>query len=149
MKRINVPIFILIACLALEAAGQQSPTTCIDNWSEFHRSNMQRWNPCETVLNVNNVRSLELKWSFKAGNQPFLDNTPAVVNGVVYAGSGSGNVYALNAETGAMLWGHNIGGVTTSPAVADDVVYVGTDNQGETISTRSDCRVRRSSAATS
>jgi hypothetical protein len=31
------------------------------DWTEFHRDNMQRWNPYETVLGVNNAGSLHLK----------------------------------------------------------------------------------------
>ncbi len=37
-------------------------------------------------------------------------STPAVVNGVVYIGSGVSNLYALNASTGALLWSSPIGG---------------------------------------
>ena len=53
-------------------------------------------------------------------------SSPAVANGVVYVGSNDGNVYALNASTGAMLWSYTTGGgVYSSPAVANGVVYVG------------------------
>jgi eukaryotic-like serine/threonine-protein kinase len=124
MKRIGIFALIFVVCLESAAWGEQKPATCIDNWNQFHQSNMQRSNPCETVLNVDTVKSLTLKWSFKAGDQPYLDNTPVVENGVVYTGSGKGNVYAINAKTGAMLWSQNVGGVTSSPAVADGVVYV-------------------------
>jgi outer membrane protein assembly factor BamB len=48
---------------------------------------------------------------------------------VVYLGSGDGNVYALNASTGAKLWSYTTGSsVTSSPAVANGVVYVGSDD---------------------
>ena len=76
-------------------------------WSEFHRPNMKRWNPCETVLNVNNVGSLGLKWSYTTGND--VDSSPAVADGVVYVGSEDDNVYALNASTGAKLWSYATG----------------------------------------
>ena len=33
------------------------------DWTQFHRDNMQRWNPYETVLGVGNVGGLKLKWS--------------------------------------------------------------------------------------
>jgi eukaryotic-like serine/threonine-protein kinase len=52
-----------------------------------------------------------------------------VANGVVYVGSLDGNVYALNAPTGARLWSFATGNeVESSPAVADGVVYAGSDN---------------------
>jgi hypothetical protein len=57
---------------------------------------------------------------------------PAVANGVVYVGSLQGNVAALNATTGAVLWSSadTNGPVQSSPAVADGMVYVG-GNDGE------------------
>jgi outer membrane protein assembly factor BamB len=45
---------------------------------------------------------------------------------VVYVGSFDGNVYTLNARTGAKLWQFTTGAeVTSSPAVSDGVVYIG------------------------
>ena len=39
------------------------------------------------------------------------------------------NVYALNASTGAKLWSYTTGGyVDSSPAVANGVVYIGSDD---------------------
>jgi outer membrane protein assembly factor BamB len=129
MKRIRIFALSLTFCFASYALGQQTPTLCIDNWSEFHRSNMQRWNPCESTLSVTNVGGLQLKWMYNVGEQGQQNNSPAVENGVVYVGSADGNVYALKAETGAPLWTRNIGSQTSSPAVANGVVYVGTETQ--------------------
>jgi outer membrane protein assembly factor BamB len=54
------------------------------------------------------------------------DVSPAVVNGVVYAGSSDSNVYALNAATGSLLWKYTTGGaIFNSPAVASGAVYIG------------------------
>jgi uncharacterized repeat protein (TIGR01451 family) len=56
-------------------------------------------------------------------------SSPAEVNGVVYIGSADGNVYALNASTGAQLWTYATGSaVSPSPAVANGVVYIDNDN---------------------
>jgi len=47
----------------------------------------------------------------------------------VYVGSFDTNVYALNAETGTKLWSYTTGSVVfSSPAVANGVVYVGSDD---------------------
>lgn len=54
-----------------------------------------------------------------------------VANGVVYAGSMSGYMYALNAATGAILWSFNSGGsVIGGPAIVDGVLYWGTGYAG-------------------
>jgi outer membrane protein assembly factor BamB len=51
-----------------------------------------------------------------------------LTNGVVYVASEDGNVYALRASTGAKLWSYATGtSVDSSPAVANGVVYVGSD----------------------
>jgi outer membrane protein assembly factor BamB len=97
------------------------------DWTEFHRDNMQRWNPYETVLGVNSVGSLQVKWKNPIGTYTSnFESSPAVVNGVVYFGSDDGNVYALNASTGAKLWSDATTGspVRSSPAVANGVVYI-------------------------
>ena len=84
---------------------------------------MQRWNPCEKVLNVRNVGKLGLKWRYTTGLNVF--SSPAVANGVVYVGSEDGHLYALNAKTGAKLWSYATNFVDSSPAVANGVVYFG------------------------
>jgi hypothetical protein len=45
------------------AASASSPA----DWTQFHRDNMQRWNPYETIIGVNNVGSLQVKWKTPIG----------------------------------------------------------------------------------
>jgi eukaryotic-like serine/threonine-protein kinase len=53
-------------------------------------------------------------------------SSPALADGVLYFGSGDGNVYALDAASGALRWKFQTGGVVhASPAVANGTVYVG------------------------
>jgi eukaryotic-like serine/threonine-protein kinase len=53
-------------------------------------------------------------------------SSPAVSHGTVYIGSGDGNVYALNEQSGQRVWSFHTGNVVhTSPAVVDGTVYVG------------------------
>lgn len=126
MKRTNLAVLILCASVSV-AWSQQPAGKCVNDWSEFHRTNMRRWNPCEKVLGVNNVGKLRLKWTYSTGSRVY--SSPAVANGVVYVGSEDRNVYALNAETGAKLWNYTTEGlVYSSPAVANGVVYVGSED---------------------
>jgi outer membrane protein assembly factor BamB len=56
----------------------------------------------------------------------FYLSSPAVANGAVYFGSGDGNIYALDAATGALKWKMSTGNVVhASPAVSGGVVYIG------------------------
>jgi hypothetical protein len=50
MKRINTLVLILGASFVSEAWNQQPCGKCINHWSEFHRTNMQRWNPARRSL---------------------------------------------------------------------------------------------------
>jgi uncharacterized repeat protein (TIGR01451 family) len=122
------PLWLLLAAAGTSAHAQTSSPA---DWTQFHRDNMQRWNPYETVLGVNNVGSLQVKWAYPIGLDPGgLPSSPAVANGVVYVGSWTDlNVYALNASTGAKLWSYTAGGgVESSPALANGVVYVGSSD---------------------
>lgn len=90
----------------------------------------------------------QLKWKFATGGerhyiathihylQPaaeampdpwdFYLSSPAVVNGVVYFGSGDKNVYALDANSGALKWKFQTGNVVhSSPAIANGTLYIG------------------------
>ena len=89
-----------------------------------------------------------LKWKFQTGGerrfsgkhlhgtQPAAEtmpdpfdcylSSPAVWNGAVYFGSGDGNVYALDAASGALRWKFKTGDVVhASPAIADGTVFLG------------------------
>jgi outer membrane protein assembly factor BamB len=137
------PLWLMLIA-ANRSAGAQTPDDVSNSsaattapspadWTQFHRDNMQRWNPYETVLGVSNVGSLQLKWTNPIGEYIFgaYQSSPAVVNGVIYFGSDDGNVYALNANTGAKLWNfptYDANGpiypVNCSPAVVNGVVYI-------------------------
>jgi outer membrane protein assembly factor BamB len=53
-------------------------------------------------------------------------SSPTVLQDTVYVGSGDGNIYAINAASGALRWKFHTGNVVhASPALANDTVYVG------------------------
>jgi outer membrane protein assembly factor BamB len=53
-------------------------------------------------------------------------SSPVVSNGAVYFGSGDGNVYSLNATSGALNWKFKTGDIVhASPAIADGTVFIG------------------------
>jgi outer membrane protein assembly factor BamB len=126
VKPVRILVLILCACVSV-AWSQQPICAAYAPWAQFRKLNMERWNPCEKVLDVQNVGNLGLKWSYASGGGP---SSPAVANGVVYVGSHSNNnVYALKASTDALLWSYTTGNeVWSSPAVANGVVYVGGDD---------------------
>ncbi|MFA5295420.1 MAG: PQQ-binding-like beta-propeller repeat protein [Methanoregulaceae archaeon] len=64
----------------------------------------------------------ELLW--KSMTESYVGSSPAVVEGVVYI-CGIYDINAIDALTGKLLWTSPDGGRVSSPAVADNVVYVG------------------------
>jgi eukaryotic-like serine/threonine-protein kinase len=90
----------------------------------------------------------QLKWKFQTGGEKryagkhlhhlepaaetmpdpwdFYLSSPSIWNGAVYFGSRDGNIYALNANSGALIWKFHTGDVVhSSPAIADGTLYAG------------------------
>lgn len=78
----------------------------------------------DPVWRVATGETLPFPWGYEGWD--YILSSPVVVDGVVYAGSGDGGVYALDGATGRQLWRYRTGGrVRSSPAVVDGVAYVG------------------------
>jgi outer membrane protein assembly factor BamB len=71
-------------------------------------------------------------WSFATGasnDQFFITSTPGLANGRVFFGGLDGVLYALDGETGRVLWKRPLGPrVTTSALAAGGTIYVGTED---------------------
>jgi outer membrane protein assembly factor BamB len=65
-----------------------------------------------------------LAWGHESGDD--YASSPAITGTRIYIGGIDGNVYALDARSGAVIWRLRTGGrIWSSPAVAGDAVYVG------------------------
>lgn len=118
-------------CLAVLALGLIL-TGC--DWSQLgfstgHTSDSSN----ETTVNASNVSSLIQKFSASAGTST-VESQTMIANGVLYAVSGDGNLYAFNATgsqgcsgtplTCAPLWSASIMASHSAPVVANGIVYV-------------------------
>src|SRR5689334_18786945 len=65
-----------------------------------------RYNGGEVRLSSGTVPQLKLKWVYKGGND--FSAQPAVANGVVYAASWDGQLYAIRADSGELLWAFDV-----------------------------------------
>ncbi|MBU3896979.1 MAG: right-handed parallel beta-helix repeat-containing protein, partial [Nanoarchaeota archaeon] len=60
-----------------------------------------------------------------------LETSTTAIEGVVYGGSDSGNLFALNATNGTEIWSVAIGGVWDStPMISGERLYIGTRGNG-------------------
>src|SRR6185295_15420492 len=65
------------------------------------------------TLEARDISSGILKWSFVGDGT--LSSAPIVVNGIVYIGSTSGKLYALNANSGTNVWTGTVGATVDRP----------------------------------
>jgi outer membrane protein assembly factor BamB len=79
------------------------------------------------VVYVDGVYALNASTGALLWYSPF-GGSPAIADGIVYSVGGN-DVYALNASTGDLLWSYATGaGVTMRPAIANGVVYIGSND---------------------
>jgi alcohol dehydrogenase (cytochrome c) len=101
------------------------------NWPVHSLNSANRRFSPSRQINPANVRSLAPRWLFQTGViQGFsFENTPVVVDGVMYVTSSQGSVYAIDAATGDRIWTFLIGGksfdqANRGVAYGDSYVYV-------------------------
>jgi len=74
-----------------------------------------------------------LKWTFRAGDvdwdvrDVFVNGKPTIIDGIAYISSEDFNVYAVDVETGAEVWRHNLGEEPQARAIpiVDGTAYIG------------------------
>ena len=93
------------------------------DWPQF------RANPSLTgVASVPLPASLKLLWTYDAGGA--VESSAAIVGGVAFVGSGSGEIHAVDLATGKARWKYravsgDLGIGESSPAVSGGTVYIG------------------------
>ena len=58
-------------------------------------------------INTQNVKNLHVKWLFQGRHQQKFETTPLVVDGIMYLTRPENDVFAVDAETGRVLWVYN------------------------------------------
>jgi len=120
---------LVLVVLIFSYLSADSPSVhCVagaDDWSMFHHDAGHSGYSTSTAPNTNQTLWILTTASIIPYGYPDLRASPAVVEGKVYVGAEDGNVYCLNALTGAYIWNYTTGWVYSSPAVADGRVYVG------------------------
>src|SRR5215211_7681454 len=117
-------MFLLVSSPVLEAGGGLWIT-------EGHDLRNTRYQNTESTLSVANVANLAVKWQLTTGSD--VSATPAVDDTAVYVPDWAGNLFALDRNTGALLWSHQIADYTgvagdfarTTPAIAGSNLIFG------------------------
>src|SRR3954447_25926607 len=95
-------------------------------WRSYsHDYGNSRHQPAERTITATNAGTLAPKWVFDDGGTGSFNGTPVVADGCVFVASEAGTVYAVNADTGQLVWkGQLPDPVESSVAVAEGRVYV-------------------------
>jgi polyvinyl alcohol dehydrogenase (cytochrome) len=117
-----------IACALLCAASGASAT----DWPSFGADAGNTANNPQTTINRGNIGNLHLQWTYTTGGD--VSARAALAGGVLYFPDWGGNISAVNAQNGQQVWSHALSDYglpanthsRTTPAVAGNVIYVGT-----------------------
>lgn len=84
----------------------------------------------DTHLYAVDVNTGEEKWRNNLAGGSWVTSSPAIANGLIYAGTSDGTrLFAVDQEKGETQWSFNAKGyVWSSPAAQEEIVYVGSRN---------------------
>jgi outer membrane protein assembly factor BamB len=119
MKRLGT-LFVLFAAVAMVSA--QAPVAAPpDRWTQF------RGSPALVGLSDGKLPAApKLLWTYEAGDA--IESSAAIVDNVVYVGSQTGELHAVNLGDGSLKWKYKAspdGIGESSPTVAGGLVYIG------------------------
>jgi len=115
---------LLVACVvsAISLTAQQpAPGAPATAWPQFRGSLALLGTSAATL-----PPTLKLLWTYEAGDS--IESSAAIVDGVVYVGSQTGDLHAVNLSDGSLKWKYRAspdGIGESSPAVAGGLVYIG------------------------
>ncbi len=103
------------------ASAPSAPSVAFNDYSTFGYDNQRDvFNPNSTAITPATLSSLHLAWQaaldggadFQTQTQPILATEIPQHSGVLFVGGGSGNLYAYDATSGALIWTKNLGQLT-------------------------------------
>jgi glucose dehydrogenase len=116
MKWKNAALLALVVSLYAAAPQRNSDGDPDGEWRAVGRDpGAQRFSPL-TQIDVKNVATLQEAWTFDSGS-PDLQVTPLVIDGVMYLTGGS-TIYALEPESGKIVWKYQAPGPVSRRGVA-------------------------------
>ncbi len=101
-------------------------------WRSYnHDLSNTRTQPAEKKIGLAEAATLQPVWQFDTGDAGDVSGTPVIADGCLYFGGADGGVFALNADTGDVVWKRKIkGGVNASVTVEDGKVFANTSRIG-------------------
>ena len=103
----------LIVMIAALACAAQAPVTKLHEWPAYAADASSTHYSTLEDIDREKVARLQQVWEWKTGEEPLaeygtrpgmFENTPLMIDDVLYLSTSYNRVVALNAETGAELW---------------------------------------------
>ena len=105
LKKIVVALAILIFVPAPQpSVAQSTKNSAQHDWPIYGGTPENNHYSTLSQINRENVKQLQVAWSYDTGESGGLQTSPIIVGGVLYAYTPSQKVIALNAATGTLLW---------------------------------------------
>jgi len=112
----RIPAIALAAISVLSLGAQNLPVTYDrllkaasepGNWLMYnHTYNGWRYSPLDQIT-TQNVKNLQVKWLFQGRHLEKFETTPLVVDGIMYLTRPENDIFALDAETGRVMWAYS------------------------------------------
>ena len=116
LAAVPVVLVILTVSGAVFSQGQNLPVTYErilkadrepGNWLTYSNTyNSWRYSRLNQI-NTQNVKNLQVKWMVQGRTQEKFETTPLVVDGIMYLTRPENDVFAVDAETGRVLWNYS------------------------------------------
>jgi alcohol dehydrogenase (cytochrome c) len=128
-----VRLWVIVLCAYTCASAQIK-----DNWPSYNGDYTGRRFSGLTQITPQNVEHLQAQWVFHTKTPGVLEATPVVVDGIMYF-TGSNDAFALNAQSGEVLWHYSrpissgliddaSGHINRGVALSGTHLYMETDN---------------------
>jgi len=128
-KATSITVLLLVSTLSAQGQSDESRS---GQWRIAGQNLSNSWSqPAEHTISPTNVSGLSPKWVFTTGGD--VSATPTVDGNAVYFPDWGGNLFAVEKESGRLIWSHKIsdydgveGAISrVSPAVAGNQVIIG------------------------
>lgn len=106
--RILYVLFILILFYSCNSSDASSNNEYL-NWNHYLGDPSRSHFSSLTQIDTNNIKNLELAWSYKSGGlqegrTTQIQTNPLIIDNILYGVNASMEIFAINADTGGEIW---------------------------------------------